>query len=250
MKWFTVLGVPAIVAALAFAGGYFTHTALAQQSSGAATSAEKLPPDVHPETLARIGWATRDEFTTAEELAIFDHTGAGATQQNAQPKMGEIAGNGIRLHIPIVYKAYTDTIQNLNRKNDLDPHYSQLATLISCRENDVEYDWLNHEEQSAGKTLPREVIEIVRNKQDPKGLPEKDRVLIEYGREIFHQPKVSSKTFADMERLFGRRGTLAMTLIMAHYTDNGILFRAYDQRLAPDKKRPFPDIVAMEAKQR
>ena len=250
VKSFTVLIASAIIAAFAFAGGYFTHTALAQQSAATVPSAEKLPPDVHPETLARIGWATRDEFTSSEELAIFDHSNAGAAQQNGQEKTGEIAGNGIRLHIPIVYKAYTDTIQNLNRKNDLDPRYSQLATLISCRENDVEYDWVNHEEQSAGKVLPRETIEIVRNNQDPKGLPEKDRVLITYGREIFHQPKVSSKTFADMERLFGRRGTLAMTLIMAHYTDNGILFRAYDQRLAPEKKRPFPDIVAREAKQR
>ena len=84
--------------------------------------------------------------------------------------------------------------------------------------------------------------------------PEKDQVLIEYGREIFEQPKVSSKTFADMERLFGRRGTLAMTLIMAHYTDNSILYRAYDQQIAPVEfgagSRPFPDVLAREAKQR
>jgi hypothetical protein len=112
----------------------------------------------------------------------------------------------------------------------------------------VEPDWLTHEKASAGKVLPREVIEVVRNNKDTKGLDEKDAVLIEYGREIFHQPKVSSKTFADMERLFGRRGTLTMTLLMAHYTDNGILYRAYDQRLLPGEKRPFPDVLAREAK--
>src|ERR1700722_1533162 len=73
MNWFTVLVVSAVVAAVAFVGGYSTRTALAQQTSSAAPNAEKLPPDIRPETLARIGWATRDEFTTAEDLAGFDH---------------------------------------------------------------------------------------------------------------------------------------------------------------------------------
>ena len=83
----------------------------------------------------------------------------------------------------------------------------------------------------------------------PKALAEKDAaVLIQFGRELFRQPKVSSKTFADMERLFGRRGTLALTLVMAHYADNGMLYRVYDQRLAPGEKRPFPDVLAREAK--
>jgi hypothetical protein len=247
MKWFALLAVSGGVAAFAFAGGYFTRTALAQQSSAAAPNAEKLPPDVHPETLARIGWATRDEFTTEEDLAAFDRAAVRGPQYVNQ-KSGEIVGNGIRLHIPIVHLAYRDTIENLNQKNGLDPHYSQLSVLIACRETNEEYDWLTHEKQSAGKTVPREVIEVVRNKQDTKALPEKDQVLIEYGREIFEQPKVSSKTFADMERLFGRRGTLAMTLTMAHYTDNAILYRAYDQHLLPTDKRPFPDVLAMEAK--
>ena len=246
-KWLAFLAVSLMVAAVAFAGGYFTRTALAQQNSGAAPNTEKLPPDVHPETLARIGWATRDEFTTPEDLAAFD-AAAKRGPQYVNQKTGLIVGNGIRLHIPVVHLAYRDTIENLNQKNGLEPHYSQLSVLVACRENNEEYDWMTHEMQSAGKTLPRDVIEVVRNRQDPKGLPEKDRVLIEYGREIFETPKVTSKTFADMERLFGRRGTLAMTLTMAHYADNAILYRAYDQRLLPTEKRPFPDVLAMEAR--
>jgi hypothetical protein len=247
MKSLTVLVLALAVATAAFVGGYWTRTVSAQQSSDAGQATEKLPPDVHPETLARIEWATRDEFTSAEDLAAFDRAVAAAPLY-AKPANGMIEGNGIRLHIPIVHIAYRDTIQNLNQKNGLDPHYAQLATLIGCRENNEEVDWLNHEKQSAGKTLPRDVIEIVRNNKDTKGLDEKDQVLIEFGREIFRQPKVSSKTYADMERLFGKRDTLAMTLLMAHYTDDAILYRVYDQHLLPGTKRPFPDVLAREAK--
>lgn len=250
MKPVAVVIFASVVGIFAFAGGYSTRTVLAQQDSGSAASAEKLPPDVHPDTGSRMPLATRDEFTTDEDLKAFDSAVAAAPAM-VKPGYSD-PGNRIRLHVPVVHIAYRDTIQNLNRKNNLDPHYSQLATLIACRETNEEYDWLNHEKQSAGKVIPRETIEIVRNKKDTKGLDEKDAVLIEYGREIFETPKVSSKTFADMERLFGRRGTLAMTLIMAHYTDNSILYRAYDQHVDPVEfgavARPFPDVLARETK--
>jgi hypothetical protein len=252
VKWLTVVAVSVLVA-FAFVGGYFTRTALAQpalaeQGPDVAPTVDKLPPDVHPQTFARIGWATRDEFKTPEDLAAFDKAVAAAPTYG-KPKDGTmIEGNGIRLHIPIVHIAYRDTIQNLNQKNYPDSHYNQLATLIGCRENNEEVDWLNHEMQSAGKTLPREVIEVVRSNKSTEGLPEKDQVLIEFGREIFHQPKVTSKTYADMNRLFGERGTLAFALLMAHYTDDAILYRVYDQHLLPGTKRPFPDVLAREAK--
>ena len=72
MKSLTVLVLALAVATAAFVGGYWTRTVSAQQSSDAGQATEKLPPDVHPETLARIEWATRDEFTSAEDLAAFD----------------------------------------------------------------------------------------------------------------------------------------------------------------------------------
>jgi hypothetical protein len=115
-KWFTPLVGSFLVATFAFVGGYYTRTVLAQQNSDAGPTAEKLPPDIHPETLARIGWATRDEFTTAEDLAAFDRAVAAAPSY-AKPANGMAEGNGIRLHIPIVHTAYRDTIQNLNQNS-------------------------------------------------------------------------------------------------------------------------------------
>lgn len=74
-------------------------------------------------------------------------------------------------------------------------------------------------------------MEIVRNQQDTKGLEEKEALIIQFGRELFHQPKVSSKTFAGMERNFGKKGTLGITLTMGHYVSNALLMRAYDIQL-------------------
>jgi hypothetical protein len=261
MKSFTVSVVSVIVTIAVFVGGYCTRTVLAQQNPAAASNAEKLPADIRPDTLDRIPWATRGEFTTKEDQAAYDRAIAAFPELAKIPDLKhEEPGNGLRLHIPIVHIAYRVTIQNLNQLTGTahgpDPllalngtpddmgkmigRYNELATLVACRENNVEYDWVNHLTHHA---VPLNIVEVLRTNGDTKGLDEKDAVLIQFGRELFRRPKVSSKTFADMERLFGRRRTLAMTLIMAHYVDNGLLYRAYDQRLAPGEKRPFSDVL-------
>jgi hypothetical protein len=249
MKSITVVALAMLMTVLAFGAGYGYRSAFAQPIPSAQQAAGKLDPGLNPDTFSRAPLPSRDEFTTQQDLEAFDRANAAAPQL-VKPGYSD-PGNRLRLHIPIVHIAYRDTIQNLNQKNGLEPHYSQLATLVACRENNEEYDWINHEKQVVkGNLIPSEVIDVVRNKKDTKGLDEKDAVLIQFGREVFHQPKVSLKLFNDMERLFGRRQVLAMTLIMAHYTDNSILYRVYDQRTDPADKRPFPDVLAAEAKQK
>jgi hypothetical protein len=232
--------------ALAFVGALGFRSVLARQNRNAEGSAEKLPADVHPETLSRMPQATRDEFTSDEERQAFDHLVA-AEPRYGRPSNGVLAATGTRLHIPVVADAYRTALHNLQQQNGLEQKYVELATIVASRESNGEEPWLSHE-GAAVMLTSRAVVEIVRNKQDAKGLDEKEQAVIQLGREMFRGPKVSSKTFANMERLFGRKGTLAITLLMAHYETNTLLYRVYDQHLAPGTKRPFPDVLASEAK--
>ena len=222
-----------------------TGTAMAQDA-GAKASAEKMPPDAHPETLSRMPQASRSELTTDEDKAAWDHP-VSVEPRFGKPTTGALGGTGTRLHIPVVADAYRTAWNNLRDQNGVDRKYMELATLVACRETNLELEWVAHEGPAA-KLNSQEVVEIVRNREEPKGLEEKQVAIIRFGREMFRQPKVSSKTFADMERLFGQRGTLAIALMMGYYANNGFLFRAYDQRLDVGKVRPFPDVLAMEAK--
>jgi 4-carboxymuconolactone decarboxylase len=236
MKTLTVVLLGAMLA-LAFLAGFGFRGALAQQSPTAGQSAEPLPPDIRPESLSRMPWATKDEFTSEEEKQSFDHVVHLAPQSNSLK--GPIGPTGTRLHIPVVAEAYYTAFGWLREKAGLEPRYVELAILLATRESGNEYEWLQHERGSV-KFLPREPVEVVRNGKDTKGLDEKDAVLIQFGREVFHQPIVSSKTFAEMERLFGRKGTLAATLLMGHYTLNALMLHAYNQQLSPGDKHPFP----------
>jgi hypothetical protein len=231
------------------------RTAVARQDSGAKQNMEKLPPDIHPETLTRMPQASRDEFTTDEDKRAYDHL-VSVEPRFGKPTTGALGGTGTRLHIPVVADAYRTAWYNLRDQNGVDPKYMELATLLASRETNLELEWVAHEELAA-KLNSREVVEIVRNKVpldsildsrgEAKGLEDKQVAIIRFGREMFRSPRVTSRAFADMERLFGRRGTLAIALMMGYYANNAFLFRAYDQRLDVGKKRPFPDVLAMEA---
>lgn len=141
---------------------------------------------------------------------------------------------------PIAAEMYRDAARWIRDQSGLEPRTAQLAILIATREANGLYEWNAHEPEARQVGVPDQTIEIVRNKKDAKGLPEKEEVLIRFGREMAREPKVSSKTFADAERVFGRTQTLSLTILMSHYMMSSMMLRTYDQRLKPDQKLPFP----------
>jgi hypothetical protein len=235
--------------ALAFEGTFGGRKSLAQEPSRADQSAETFPPDINLESRSRMPRTTRDELTTEEDKQAYDHLVALAPGFGQPPVNGKFGGTETRLLIPPVADAYRTALTYLWTKSELDQKYVDLAIMVAARETNGEPEWVDWEDRAV-KLNSREAIEIIRNKRDAKGLGEKEQTLIEFGREMFRGPKVSSKTFAHMERLFGKRGTLAVALIMGYYSNNSLLFRVYDQHLAKGLKRPFPDVLAMEAKEK
>jgi hypothetical protein len=216
---------------------------LAKQG-GAEQKANNLPPDIYPETLTRIQQAHRDEFSSEEDKQAYDHL-VSVEPRFGKPSMGPLGGTGIRLHLPVVADAYRTAWNDLRDNSGVERKYMELATLVACRETDLELEWVAHE-KPAEQLNSKNVVEIIRNKQEPTGLEEKQQAIIQFGREMFERPTVSSATFARMQSLFGQRGTLGIALMMAYYANNAFLFRAYDQRLDPGTKRPFADVIAKE----
>jgi hypothetical protein len=147
----------------------------------------------------------------------------------------------IRFHIPELEVVYLEQMKMIRENTGLEPKYLELATLVATREFNNKSEFVDHESREVTrKTLPANVVEVIKKRADTKGLGEKEATIIQFGRELFHQPKVSSRTFADMERLFGRKGTLSITLLMTHYSTNELLMRAYDVQLYRRPGAPPP----------
>ena len=222
--------------ALVVLSGFGSGEAVAQQSTGAGQSAVKLPSDVDPDSFARIPRAKREDLTTEEERQAYDRL----ARADAVGQTGPLGPTGTRLHFPIVAEYYRSAVRWMREKTGIEPKYVELAILVATRETNGKYEWLAHEENAIKAGIARSTVEIVRNKQEPKGLDPREEVIIRFGREMHHEPKVTSKTFADAEKLFGRKKTLALTMIMAHYSGSGLLLHSYDLQLGPNQKDPFP----------
>jgi hypothetical protein len=230
MKRMTVVGLWTMSLALALILGYGSRRASAQEGAGAAPAAgEKLPADIVPETRNRNPKVMRDDMMTDDDKTAYDLA-------VAKGNVAYSGWNGIRLQVPVVHTAYRVAIQTLDKEND--SRYQSLAMLIGAREADDGYDFLNHEKLSV-KNLPRETVEVLKYGKDTTGLDEKDAAMIQFGREMFEQRKVSSKTFADMQRLFGRRRTYSLVQSMIFFNGSGYLLHAYDQQMGPGDKNPL-----------
>jgi hypothetical protein len=225
-----------MIMAFAFLDGSGSRSSLAQQRSGGTQSAEKLPPDIHPESLSRMPRLKQNDFTTDKEKQAFGRLMILDPKQKALT--GPLGPTGTRMAIPEVAEIYEkynhmiihDADSTLTHKNDetgLERNYIELATLVAAREFNDKSSFLGH--ASRGQ-VSQKAVDVIKKNQDTKGLEEKEALIIQFGRELYRQPRVSSKTFADVERNFGRKGTLGITLILCYYTSNALLMRAYDQR--------------------
>ena len=77
------------------------------------------------------------------------------------------------------------------------------------------------------------------------GLGEKEVTIIKYGRELFGpNKKVSSPTFAQALKLFGKRGVVDLTNMMALYVATSIEINAYDTHLDVGQKPLLPPMSA------
>jgi hypothetical protein len=198
------------------------------QNKTVGQSLGNLPPDIHPETLSRLPRTKREDFTTEEELAAYDRVVAYSTKQKTSTWLGP---TGMRLQIPQIAEAYNKQIQFLHAKSGVPEQYAELAIAVATRETNNQEEFLDHEPERL-KLLGAKIDEVIRENESIEGLPEKEALVIEYGRQLFRQPIVSSKVFAAMEKNFGRQGTLGITLYMGYYLSNGLLVNhVYDQRL-------------------
>jgi len=230
-----------IVLAVGLLVGFGFRSVLAQKSAGAGQSAQKLPPDVLPSSLGRIPWPTKSDccpLNTDEERQAFARSTATAENPKNPASMGL---GGMRAYLPIYAEKYVEAGQWLDKEGNLGPRYTQLAMSLGAREMGAGgyREWFIHAKLARDAGVSEDVLEVIRGQKDTKGLSEKDAILIRFGREMVRGPKVSSKTFADAERLFGRRGTLAISFQVARYAGLALGGRAYDVQLEPGQTAPW-----------
>jgi 4-carboxymuconolactone decarboxylase len=171
---------------------------------GDAVAQEALPKDVHADSRSRLPLSKPD-----------------APQGAA----------GIRLHGSGVVVRW---------ESPLGRALTELAILTSAREHDQPYEWSLHELEGIAVGLNPAVIDVVRNRKSLAGVPEKESMVVQLGREIFGRHKLSSETYARALKLFGEKNLVDILSLMADYAGTATRLTAVNQQMPPGWKQFLP----------
>ena len=197
-----------------------------------AQSAAKLPADLDPDSRARLPYLQRKDLDEPSQK-IFDVL-PGRSQEGVL--RGPLA---FAAYNPGVAKALFD-LHNAAVAGALDPHVRELAILVACRETNYSLEWNAHEPSALKAGVDKKTIDVVRNNQALTGVDEKDAAVIRFGRQLFHDNRMDSETFAKAAQLFGKKGAMDLVAVMSTYAVSGFYATAVDEYMPqgrPDLER-------------
>ena len=201
-----------------------------------AAQAPKLPADIDPQSFSRLPLIQRDQLK-GDALRVYDAVvGKDADgKERAAPPTGPAATS---LYSPGVALPMNQLNQYL-RNTVVGPAMFQICTLIAAREFDEAYEWNSHEAGARRAKVDQRTIDAIKFNRPLDGLPEKEALVVRFGRAIFHDRKVPSELYAKVIETFGQQGMFELTAIMGDYAMAAIMLRAVDQHV-PEVTNPLP----------
>jgi len=223
---------------LAFAGMLLGGSIHAQNPvRDAVLPAEPPPSDIYPHSRSRLPLPKREDMD-AGDRKIFDQI----TRESELPDGMEHLG--VLLWDPKLAKLLGEVGHYLEYETGLPDRLLEIAVLVTAREMDSQYEWTQWETHGRDPKDPRHIepaiIDIIKYGKPVVGLGEKETAIIAFGRETFGQRMVSSETFAQVLRLFGRKGTVDLLWLMANYIADEAEQTAFDNQLRADQKPLLP----------
>ena len=109
----------------------------------------------------------------------------------------------------------------------------ELAILITAREHDAPFEWSLHEMEAVAVGLEPAVIDVVRNREPLSGLGDREAVIIQAGREIYGEHRLSPETYRRAVELFGEANYVDVVDLMARYAGTAARLAAFNQQMPP-----------------
>ncbi|MCG8414041.1 MAG: carboxymuconolactone decarboxylase family protein [Pseudomonadales bacterium] len=192
-------------------------------------TADKIPADILPETMARLPQVQRDEM---------DATGQAAYDTYVRPGTGYESGPrgpvAMWLHSPVLAEAIFDVRQRVRYGTEKDQRLTELIILSTAREINHQYEWSAHEPLAITAGLEQDIIEVIKYRKDLNSLPaiaglgETEKLLIQFTRELVSEEKVSSDTFSEAIEMFGNEGLMDIVGLVGYYNFVAMTLKAFD----------------------
>ena len=216
------------------AAGVFGPLAALTQVGSPPTVGQIMPSDIDPQSGFRLPLPKREDLDDAGK-AHYDRVATpGATIAGLQ------GPSGIGLFSPKASEHARALNRYLRFEAGLAPRVREIAILTTAREMDSQFEWAAHEPEARKEGVEGRVIDVIKHRMPTAGLEETDATVIELGRQIFRDRKVTSDTFAKAKALFGPTKLVELVMLMGNYAGTAALLTAFDMQLHAGKKPLLP----------
>jgi 4-carboxymuconolactone decarboxylase len=193
-----------------------------------------MPSDIDPQSGFRLPLPKREDLDEAGKQTYDRGTTPGATIAGLQGPAG------IQLFSPRTAPHHTAINRYLRFESGISPHLREVAILITAREMDSQFEWVAHEPEALKEGVPQAVIDVIKHRRGTAGIDETDALVIELGRQIWRDHKVSSETFAKAKAGFGANTLIDLVMLMGNYAGTAAQLTAVDMQLHAGKNPLLP----------
>ena len=193
----------------------------------------KWPDDIDPQSGFRLPLLKREELDEVGQRR-YDRAANG----------GNIAGlqgpTGIMLYSPKTSEGQSSVSRYLRNEAGFSPRIREIALLITSRCMDQQFEWTAHEPEAVKAGVPQSVIDTIKFDRSTDGLDQADRVVIELGRAVWRDHKVSSALFAEAKKIFGPNQLVDLVLLMGTHASTAALLTTFDMQLHRGREPMLP----------
>ncbi|MBI2864153.1 MAG: carboxymuconolactone decarboxylase family protein [Chloroflexi bacterium] len=113
----------------------------------------------------------------------------------------------------------------------------ELAIITAARENDCGYEWAAHVKLARKAGVRDEAIDAVGRRAPLDSLTEAETAIVEYGRELLRDHRVSDQTFEAARSRFGDSGLIELTTTFGYYAMLACVLNACGAEPPPGSER-------------
>ena len=171
--------------------------------------------------MARIPVVTRDQVADKDKPA-YD---AFMASRQGRPNVGPYT---LLLHMPEMAQRLEALRLCLRDEASLSQKIQELVMISVAREMNCAFIWYAHAAAARKAGVRDQIVEGVRERRPLTSLDADEQAAVDFTRELLRDRKVSQGTFDAATARFGRRGTMALTNLIACYAVLAYNMNAYE----------------------
>jgi 4-carboxymuconolactone decarboxylase len=114
---------------------------------------------------------------------------------------------------------------------------SELVILVTAREWSQDYEWHVHAPIALKAGIRTDIVEAIADGRRPTGMSDDEEMVYDFSVELHRNKRVSDKTFARVDKRFGKKGIVDLTGINAYYTLLAMQMNVAEYEIPKDGKK-------------